>query len=210
MNSFGLEKLRRSRRRFGSIVLASSIQPSTVLHEEHREVLADLRSSMDWLEDTDDFERAHEALDQAGKFAREVYPEGCVFQQHDGSYWVECPVALAHNRIGLSTGFIIYAAECSICGADPEDCPHITGRLYDGEPCVRIITDGRVTDVSYVARPNQPDCRITSLSIPHSVLQEKLGDEFKPGVQVTCDRCLSDCDGVSRAFEEEYSTKGTA
>lgn len=204
MSNYGLDKLRKSRRRFGSIVMASTIQPNVASHKELRDVLADLRSSMDWLEDTDDFENAHEALDQAGKFAREVYPEGCVFPQHDGSYWVECPAALAHNRIGLSTGLIIYAAECSICGLDPEDCPHITGRIYDGQRCVRIITDGRVTDVSYVARPNQPDCRITSISISYKTLREKLGGQFKPGVPVTCDRCLSACDGVSRAFEEEY------
>lgn len=53
---------------------------------------------------------------------------------------MECPVALAHNRVGFSLDFTVRAAECSICGQNAEDCPHIKGREYDGAVCHRVIT----------------------------------------------------------------------
>lgn len=157
---------------------------------------------MNWLEDSEHFETAHVALDEAGKLARECFPEGCVFPYRDGTYYVECPVALAHNRVGLSPGILIKSAACSICGNDPEDCAHIVGRTYDGKRCIRVINDGDILEVSLVGRPAQPDARIESMSIDINEFRMSLGPDFAPGVPVTCDRCLSACDGVARPFED--------
>lgn len=157
---------------------------------------------MNWLEGSEYFETAHVALDMAGKLAREYFPEGCVFPYRDGTYYVECPVALAHNRIGLSPGIVIKSQECSICGNDPQDCPHIAGRTYDGKRCIRIINDGDILEVSLVGRPAQPDARIESMSIDMNDFRMSLGPDFAPGVPVTCDRCLSACDGVAWPFED--------
>jgi hypothetical protein len=173
-------------------------------HKELREALKELRSATNWLEDSELFEAAHIALDAAGKLAREYFPRGCLFPFRDGSYYIECPVALAHNRVGMSPGMVIKSAECSICGSDPEDCTHITGRLYDGKRCILIIKEADILEISFVGRPSQPDARIESRTVGIEEFRNQLGPlpHFTPGVPITCDRCLSLCDGVARPFEE--------
>lgn len=202
----GLTKLHAGKEEYGEVARACS-SPGGPVEEDHkklRDALTTLRSAMNWLEDTEYFEVAHKVLDKAGSLARRVFPHGCMLPYRDGSYFVECPVALAHNRVGMSVGFVARAVECSICGRDPDECPHITGRTYDGQRCIRRITEADVLEVSLVGRPEQPDARIMSMSIAMSDLHESLGEEFVPGVCVTCDRCLSPCDGVARPFEELY------
>lgn len=86
------------------------------------------RSAMNWYEadfDDDGFETAHRELDAAGAFVRAEF--GCTLLFENGTYFQSCPVSLAHNRSGLSPGFIIRKSECSVCHRDPEDCDHITG-----------------------------------------------------------------------------------
>lgn len=164
-----------------------------------RDALRLLRSAMDWLEDTERFEAAHEELDHAGRFTRETF--GCTFTFENGSYWQECPVALAHVRVGISPAIVIGRVECSICHGDPEDCPHITGRMYEGERCIRNINEIKeFLEVSFVARPAQPDARIMRQSVDTNGLIAFLGAGFEVGMPVNCDRCQSPCDGVSRPF----------
>lgn len=203
----GLAKLRAGREAYEEVVraCASPDGPTEEDHKKLRGALATLRSAMNWLEDTEHFEVAHDVLDKAGNLARRAVPQGCVLSYRDGGYFMECPVALAHNRVGMSVGFVARAVECSICGRDPDECPHITGRVYEGERCVRRITEADVLEVSFVARPEQPDARIMSMSVGMNDLRQSLGEEFVPGVPVTCDRCLSPCDGVARPFEEHYA-----
>jgi hypothetical protein len=155
---------------------------------------------MDWFEGVSDvdFDAAHEALDDGGAWVRETF--GCQLTFENGTYYQECPVALAHNRSGLSVGMIINQAQCSICGRDPEDCEHITGRLYGDDRCIRIIKDAEVREVSLVARPAQPDARISKVSIDREDLQEQLGPRWHPGIPVNCDRCLTACEGVADPF----------
>ena len=162
--------------------------------ETARTALAEFRSAMNWLEDTEHFDEAHRKLDEAGSYVRRTF--GCQLFQDGTRYEQRCPVALAHNRIGLSPGMIIRASECSICGQDPVTCPHITGRTYDGEFCARRITEADVLEVSLVSRPSQPDARIHAISIDNDELRERLPPEWEPGIPVNCDRCLLPCDGV--------------
>lgn len=150
---------------------------------------------MNWLEDSEHFEQAHRTLDDAGRFIRQSF--GCTLAFKDGAYRQDCPVALAHNRIGMSIGAIVKKASCSICRRDPQDCSHITGRTYDGERCVRVIEEAELLEVSLVDRPSMPDARILSMSIPNSELRKVLGPKFRPGVPLSCDRCLSACGGVN-------------
>jgi hypothetical protein len=156
---------------------------------------------MNWLEDTAQFEVAHQRLDSAGAFRREHFPEQCQLAYREGRYAQECPVALAHNRVGLSPGYIVRAAECSICGQEPEECHHIKGRDYDGKVCHRVITKAEMLELSLVGRPANPDARIDSVGVSEAELRERFGPEFRRGIPVTCDQCLSPCDGVSRPFQ---------
>jgi len=161
---------------------------------EARGALASLGSAMDWLEDTQYFEEAHQELDSAGRFVRQTF--GCMLHQEGTRYEQRCPVALAHVRVGFSVGLVIREAECSICGRDPDGCPHITGRMYNGKQCFRVIKRWDLLDVSLVDRPAQPDARIMAMSVPTEELQDALGPEFIPGMPVSCDLCLAPCPGV--------------
>lgn len=157
------------------------------------------RSAMNWLEDTEEFERAHELIDLAGAYVRRTF--GCSLHQEGTSYSQRCPVALAHNRAGMSVAYVVQGSECSICGEDPNDCAHIAGRVYDGSHCYRLITQADILEISVVRRPRQPDARITSMSVSLEDLQASLGPSWRPGMPVSCDRCLLPCDGVQELPE---------
>lgn len=159
------------------------------------------RSAMNWAEAEfrdDLFDQAHRELDEAGAFVRRTF--GCAVLFEQGSYWQTCPVALAHNRSGLSVRAVIRASECSVCRSDPEDCDHITGRMYGDQPCYRIITEAEIPEISLVPRPAQPDARITRVPVSHEQLEQRLGRPFAPGTPLNCDFCLSTCSGVVRPW----------
>jgi hypothetical protein len=172
-------------------------------HNSIREALEVLRSAMNWLEDLPEFDAAHLALDKAGRIARQNFSAGCQLAYRDGAYYQECPAALAHNRVGLSPGYVLRKVRCSICQHSPleDECPHIKGRVYDGNVCIWLIDEVDLLEVSLVGRPAQPDARITSISISKSDIVERLG-EFRQGKPILCDKCLSVCSGVARPFEE--------
>ena len=190
----GLELLRKGKRAFNHAKYLLDVGARVDSEAKARSSAETLRSAMDWLEDTDHFEIAHQALDHAGRFIRKSF--GCQLTFRDNRYYQECPVALAHTRIGFSIAATVKKQSCSICGRDPHDCSHITGRMYDGERCVRIIEDAEIFEVSLVNRPSMPDARITSAPILDSELREQFGSKFRHGIRVSCDRCLSQCEGI--------------
>ncbi|SCG34170.1 hypothetical protein GA0070613_0007 [Micromonospora inositola] len=198
----GKRILSEGRRKFESVErLIPLTGPTDQLHKELREALRALRSAMNWLEGTPRFEIAHLILDDAGRLARKYFPRGCRFPYEDGMYHQRCPVALAHNRVGLSPAFAISEIECSVCKLDPDDCDHIAGFEYDGQVCHHLIKKAELLEISIVGRPNMPDARIESLSIGNDEFRARIGERFKPGMKVVCDRCLNECDGISRNFE---------
>jgi len=200
--SEGQVRLRKGSRLFGRAARILILEgASAEVEADLRTSFGHLRSAMNWLEDTNEFELAHQRLDAAGKLAREQFPKGCALVFSGGQYHQRCPVALAHNRSGMSPGYVVREAECSICHHDPEECDHITGRVYRGERCVRILKRLDLLEVSVVSRPAQPDARFTSTSVPVSTLRRKLGKDFSPGTTVICDHCLTPCQGVRRPFE---------
>jgi hypothetical protein len=175
--------------------------PNATIEAQAREALGTLQSAMNWLEDTAGFDVAHIELDNAGRFVRETF--GCELTFIGGHYEQRCPVALAHVRVGLSVEMVIRKSECSICGRDPEECPHINGRTYDGNKCTRIIKEAELDKIAIVGRPGIPDARFTSEPVDAQDLIDQLGPEFKVGMPVDCDRCLSTCPGV-REFKIPY------
>jgi hypothetical protein len=202
----GLDLLRQSRRSFNHAKYLLDVASSKAEAEtKARSSAKTLRSAMDWLEDTAHFEEAHRVLDQAGRFIRQNF--GCRLAFQDGTYRQDCPVALAHNRIGMSIGAIVNKVSCSICRRDPHKCSHITGRSYNGNRCIRIIEEAELLEVSLVDRPSMPDARIMSITITDSELREQFGPNFQPGVPLSCNRCLSDCGGVEdRRSSQAHST----
>lgn len=175
--------------------------PTLEAERKLREAHAVLRSAMNWLEESHLFHDAHQLLDEAGALARRTFPMGCQLAYEDSTYFQQCPVALAHNRVALSPELFVRHAECSICHADYRGCNHVPGLTYGDEECHRVIADLDILEIMFVAHPASPDARIEQISIETSRLAIGLGDEFYPGVPVLCDQCLSSCKGVARPFD---------
>lgn len=206
----GLTRLRRGSTALGDALLDLGVYGSSPrVHDKVRAAMPLLRSAMDWLEDTPHFDEAHRRLDVLGAAARAHFPQGCALTFRNGGYFQECPVALAHTRVGLSPGYIVRRAECGICGADPEHCPHIRGRTYDGAVCVRRLVELDLLEVSFVGRPAQPDARVMSVSVPtpkrRAARTAAAGDD---GEHVRlCDMCTAPCEGVARPLEAGIRTE---
>ena len=147
--------LAEGRREIGEIELLLIRQQSLRAAEQRaRAALATLRRAMDWLEESPDFEEAHRLLDLAGVYVRRTF--GCELHWNGSEYQQRCPVALAHVRVGMSVAYVARERQCSICGQDPDGCPHIRGRVYDGELCFSVVTRADLLEVSLVSRPAIP------------------------------------------------------
>lgn len=188
-----------------------------------RESFVALRSALNWAEFGPNEDQAHRELDDAGAWVRRTF--GCTLARAGTEYEQACPVALAHNRIGLSVGGAAVRV-CSLCGEDLSECPHMRDRAYlvpggvgelgwcrvcvKHESCghsgdqtyrayvIAVITQMELEEVSFVSRPAHPDARLGSVSISHEDLREALGPDFHPGIEVSCDRCLKPCSGLVR------------
>jgi len=184
--------------------------------------------SLDWAEDTEEEDEAHRLMDQAGTWVRETF--GCQLTRSGTRYSQTCPVALAHNRIGMSIGGTAKRL-CSLCGDDLSECEHIPGTSYlvpGGvsslgwcrvclqEACehtpdqnhrvsvVGIIKQMDLVEVSFVPKPAQPEARIMEMTIPVPELIEALGDTFVPGDEVSCGRCLRECEGLTKHDPDNF------
>lgn len=67
-------------------------------------------------------------------------------------------------QVFLSAGLIVGCRECSVCGCEYDDCPHLIGRPYRGEFCHCILKDVEVDHVSLVPQPANKRCRVTHFS----------------------------------------------
>jgi hypothetical protein len=190
---------------------------------EARDALQLYARSLDWAEDTPLEDDAHQAMDAAGKWVRTTF--GCRLNREGTTYKETCPVSLAHNRIGFSIGGSATRI-CSLCGEDLSECEHLPGTAYmvpggpstlgwcrvcgeedcqDHAPDQRyrvavtsMIQDVEVDEISLVSKPAVPEARIFQRSIPTADLQAALGDGFAPGMEVSCDKCLNPCGGLTK------------
>ncbi len=186
-----------------------------------RESLVCAAGAFWWAEGTDNEERQHRLLHQIGRWTRRTF--GCHLQYDGKNYHQRCPVAMAHIRAGYSigqTGLL----ECSICGEDLSECPHVRSRSYwvrggaaAGRECcvclreecnhradrlyrarvIGIAKPTRVHEVSLVDRPANPECHLRGIEIPPRFFAEELGLTFLPGMTVSCDQCLNECPGFT-------------
>lgn len=197
-----------------------------------REALSLAASASYWLEGTDDFANVHREIHEMGRFAREHHPRGCRLTHGERGYEQRCPVAISHKRFGFSPGMVVRRFTCSLCGDDVADCSHCHNRLYRvrGGPadsptgrcrvCSRDECDHspertylatmssvageivEMTEVSLVARPVQPDARLTAIPVSTPNLRATLGAGFVIGTRVDCNRCLEPCPGFDYLPEE--------
>ena len=182
--------------RFGRRISAAS-------DEQLMELRRRARAAIDRLDDEPELERAHQALDRAGKLVRENRPRLCLFTPDGDDFQQTCPVALGHIRLGMSIGAEIEESECSICGRDSWDCAHVPGRVYGEEVATRIITKAKILHVAVVQRPDFPDARFMSEPVSRDRVESVLGMPLAAGEEPVCDRCLSPCPGLRDALLPE-------
>jgi hypothetical protein len=203
--------------------MASDSPDRDTAERDARRALQLYARSLDWAEDTPLEDDAHRKMDAAGKWVRSTF--GCRLNREGTTYKETCPVSLAHNRIGFSIGGSATRI-CSLCGEDLSECEHLPGTAYmihggpsalgwcrvcGEEDCEEhtpdqqyhvaasaIIQDVEVDEISLVSKPAIPEARIFQRSIPTSDLQAALGDAFAPGMEVSCDKCLSPCEGLMK------------
>lgn len=175
-----------------------------------------------WAEETDDEERQHALLDKYGRWTRKMF--GCFLDFDGHNYSQPCPVAIAHKRLGLSPGFVA-DKQCSVCAEDLSECSHRRDRAYwvrggasAGRFCAVCLQDGcehspehlyrvrvigivrnvrEAREISFVARPAQPEARPAALPVDTQDLSASLGPDFRPGTPVSCDMCLTPCRGIA-------------
>jgi hypothetical protein len=216
----GKEKRKQARRLFGQAALLEALAPDEAA-VKIRECLAVAASAFYWLDRSELEEAAHSDLHKYGRFAREHFASGCEATWTGSRYELRCPVAIAHKRFGFSVGFTGKRL-CSICRDDLSTCEHERGALYEIEGgifadgycrvceasdctthgagthqvrCGSIVAEMTIEELSMVDRPVQPDARLTAIPMDTKQLAEFLGPTFKPGMPVSCDRCLSECPG---------------
>lgn len=191
---------------------------------EARRALDQITRAFWWAEGTSQEDEQHDLMHKMGRWTRRNF--GCSLDFDGSSYSHRCPVAIAHKRIGNSIGFIAQRV-CSLCGEDLSECPHRRGRAYwvrggpwAGGPCrvclredcrhrvdrlyraavVSIIKEARIREVSIVRRPAQPEARLTALPVSMEDLRAAFGRHFEPGMRVSCDKCLGECEGIDDPF----------
>lgn len=209
-----------------------------------REAISLAASATYWLEGTSYLTNSHYRMDKMGKFAREECGEGCALRWDGNRYANACPIAIAHKRFGFSPNMIIRRMRCSLCGDDISECPHLRNHRYRVRggavhspwghcpiciqqechhdpnstylvvPTAVIDKIERATEVSIVARPRQPDARLSEIPIGSDELRKVLGTAFTPGMTLYCNRCLSPCTGFEhlsnppdRASDSPNATK---
>jgi hypothetical protein len=191
----GLERRRHAQEQLSEVAVLLARGSHSEAEAAARSSLAGLASSLNWLEDTDEFDEAHRLLDLAGEWVRRIF--GCNLYWTGSGYEQRCPVAIAHKRIGFSPEIALEGFDCTICGADAEECEHIAGRVYDGVRCGRRAR-GPITflGAAVVTRPEQPDARMQAIPLSIADLRSMLPPQWQPGMPVSCDRCLLPCEGV--------------
>jgi hypothetical protein len=134
-------------------------------------------------------------MDLAGRYVRLTF--GCQLHWQGSHYEQRCPVWLVHKRIGFSPELLVREYECSTCKQNPASCPHISGREYDGEVCVYKPRGFEpIGSVALVSRPARPDARITVEPLTVKKLRPSLPANWRPGMPLSCSRCLHECSGV--------------
>lgn len=189
-----------------------------------RQALERLARALDWAEGEAGEEEAHRRLDEAGREVRSTFE--CKLTEKGDGYVQDCPVALAHNRIGFSIGGVAGKRTCSLCGQDVSECPHdkdtaymvpgghvdlgwcrvclaetdcehLPGELYRAS-VVNFLSDIELDEVSLVSRPAHPEARPLLIALSRQDVEARLGHAIPANAHVNCDRCLTACSGLTQ------------
>ncbi len=219
-----IDQLRRqAKRAYGQSVLFTDVDGRAAEQAAIRSLSLITRAFWN-AEDSELEAPLHDEMHRYGRHKRQTF--GCYLTYEAGWYYQRCPIAIAHKRFGMSVGFNLISRVCSICGDELADCDHLPDKLYDvpggigpagicpacmRSDCVEhspdrlyrvavvgIVKEADLREISVVRKPAQPEARAISLPVDTDSLKQALGPEFRPGMAVSCDKCLHPCSG----FEE--------
>jgi hypothetical protein len=179
-------------------------------------------AALNFLEDHELAEAAHEAIHRAAFVRRGLY--GCPIVRRDDELWTDCSINLSHLRAGMSAG-LVSDFECSICGRLVEDCDHQMGAAYDkvaardeagkcticdSTDCEHVVGSAYPTvahanarnvlakEASMVPRPRYPQARMIETTVDRG----DIGDDLRilqalEHGGLNCDACLGPCKGFN-------------
>lgn len=183
-----------------------------------------LRSAAEayWIaECTDGAQPEHMYLHEVGRWTRETF--GCVLGWNGAYFTSKCPVKIADERWGMSTGFTA-KRWCSICYEDLSECAHQPERLYwvtggptaagacrvcssndcvhdpakfYAAPAISIVKEADVAEISFVDVPAQPLARATEVVIKTSSISRAVRNAF-PQARANCDHCTRPYHGLPK------------
>jgi hypothetical protein len=187
-----------------------------------RDALASAVRAFNLLEDLPEADDAHQLIHETGMFVSRHF--GCKIRLVNGLWRWECPVIIAHLRLGQSIGYTA-ARICSICRESimSERCPHMPNHLYsvvvedtsrcpcgsrgctdhelgtviEVEPISLTEEADSLDEISWVARPRDPLARIEAICYSSEQIAILMGAEIPSGVRmIECLHCRQACTGL--------------
>lgn len=218
-------KLAQVQLRIASLIASSNPTKfgRTAANRHARASLRHFRAALDFAEDSGLECVAHELMDRAGNWVRRAF--GCPHVVRNSSIEITCPLKLGHTRIGVSVGIRIKQQHCQFCGLDPSECSHMPGESYwvpggsselgwcrvCGDDCCShseereyrvplniVVTEAEIDEISLVTRPAMRVTRIERMSESVAAIEEVVGHKLPDGSVLSCDSCLSPCEGLIR------------
>ncbi len=167
------------------------------------------------------FHEAHALSHRVGELVGGLF--GCKIVEKDGRWMERCELSLLHVPIGNSIGFTA-VMRCSICHEDVSECEHLPGLEYDVEVAATdqgcsvcraecshqpgetysllassYASDLVLREVSLVARPRDPLCRVTGREVESERIRAQLGRSPSKHETVLDHGCMYFCQGFEEA-----------
>lgn len=203
-------------RRWSELRDTHSTAIETDLREPIEAAVQNSMNALNFLEDTELCDTAHELIHQAASFRFGFL--GCTLRIESGEVKSDCPVRVAHRRWGLSPELVTEWV-CSVCRQRFDTCIHILGEEYEvlvdrsdgtcsacsesecehqhGEnarvSAHQVAASIQAVGVAVVARPRDPRARI--LDVPITVPP---GSELYRMIEAgegCCRECILPCTG---------------
>ena len=154
-----------------------------------RDALTSAVRAFNLLEDMPEADDAHRLIHEIGMYVSRHF--GCKINLRDGLWRWECPVTIAHLRLGQSIGFTapricsicrqnIMSDQCSHlpsqtyevqvvdacrCPCGTDDCHnHMEGDILEVYPRSLVKEADSLDEISWVPRPRDPLARIEAIS----------------------------------------------
>jgi hypothetical protein len=122
--------------------------------------------------------------------------EGCRWTAGEETYELRCPIFALHRTVAHSVA-LTFDSACSVCGAGPFTCDHVSGETYDGAVCHHA--NGRLLGgLDHVALTADPDFVSTWHQPQRAETARLLADgKISKAGDILCCRHCRNCTGLA-------------